>query len=252
MALEPQWEARFEPNSYGFRPGRSCWDAIGAIYNNIHTEDKYVLDADIQGCFDNISHPALLCKLKAPRVIQQAIQGWLKAGVMVGGDHVPTTQGTPQGGVISPFLMNVALHGLEQVVYDSYDVPRRKSERYTPIKARLVRYADDFVVLCKHREGIEVAKLAIEDFLARMGLELNQDKTRITHTYQPVNGQVGFDFLGFTIRQWPAGKTHTARRTNGQPLGFRTQITVSKESIKRHLAHTKSILRVHRARPNGS
>lgn len=249
LALEPQWEARFEPNSYGFRPGRSCWDAIGAIYRNIHTQDKYVLDADIQGCFDHISQAALLHKLNAPPVIQRAIKAWLTAGVMIGVDHFPTTQGTPQGGVISPLLMNVALHGLEQVVYDSYDVPRRKSERYTPIKARLVRYADDFVVLCTHREGIEVAKLAIEDFLGEMGLQLNQDKTRITHTYQPVDGRVGFDFLGFTIRQWPAGKTRTARRTNGEPLGFRTQITVSKESVKRHLEHTKSIIRKHRARP---
>jgi RNA-directed DNA polymerase len=249
MALEPQWEARFEPNSYGFRPGRSCWDAIGAIYQNIHTQDKYVLDADIQGCFDHISHPALLRKLNAPPCIRQAIKAWLAAGVMIGVDQIQTTQGTPQGGVISPLLMNVALHGLEQVVYNSYDPPRRKDERYTPIKARLVRYADDFVVLCRHREGIEAAKLAIEDFLAGMGLQLNQDKTRITHTYQPVDGQVGFDFLGFTIRQWPAGKTHTARRTNGEPLGFRTQITVSRGAINRHLEHTRTIIRAHRARP---
>lgn len=249
MALEPQWEARFEPNSYGFRPGRSCWDAIGAIYSNIHTQDKYVLDADIHGCFDHISHPALLRKLNSPLVIHHAIKGWLKAGIMVGLDHRPTTEGTPQGGVISPLLMNVALHGLEQVVYDSYDAPRRKSERYTPIKARLVRYADDFVVLCTHREGIEAATGAIETFLAGMGLHLHEDKTRITHTSQPVDGQVGFDFLGFTIRQWPAGKTRTARRTNGEPLGFTTQITVSKESVKRHLEHTRSIIRRHRARP---
>lgn len=249
MALEPQWEARFEPNSYGFRPGRSCWDAIGAIYSNIHTEDKYVLDADIEGCFDHISHAALLRKLGAPLIIQRAVKGWLGAGIMIGLDRHPTTQGTPQGGVISPLLMNVALHGLEQVVYDSYDPPRRKSERYTPIKARLVRYADDFVVLCTHREGIEAAKGAIETFLADMGLGLHDEKTRITHTYQPVDGQAGFDFLGFTIRQWPAGKTRTARRTNGVPLGFGTQITVSKESVNRHLEQTRGIIRRHRGRP---
>jgi RNA-directed DNA polymerase len=118
-------------------------------------------------------------------------------------------------------------------------------------ESRGVRFppATHLVVLCTHREGIEVAKLAIQDFLGDMGLQLNQDKTRITHTYQPVDGRVGFDFLGFTIRQWPAGKTRTARRTNGEPLGFRTQITVSKESIKRHLEQTRDAIRKHRARP---
>jgi RNA-directed DNA polymerase len=105
------------------------------------------------------------------------------------------------------------------------------------------------VVLCTHREGIETAKRAIEAFLAPLGLQLNQAKTRIAHTRHPVDGQVGFDFLTFTIRQFPTGKTRTAERTNGQPLGFRTQISVSKEAIKRHLEHTKHIIRKHRARP---
>jgi RNA-directed DNA polymerase len=99
LALEPQWEARFEPNSYGFRPGRSCHDAIGAIFNEVARVEKYVLDADIEGCFDNIDHHALLNKLDAPASIQRAVKGWLRAGVMTGLDFSPTPRGTPQGGV---------------------------------------------------------------------------------------------------------------------------------------------------------
>jgi RNA-directed DNA polymerase len=99
LALEPQWEARFEPNSYGFRPGRSCHDAIGAIFNEVARVEKYVLDADIEGCFDNIAHHALLNKLDAPASIRRAGKGGLRAGVMTGLDFSPTPRGTPQGGV---------------------------------------------------------------------------------------------------------------------------------------------------------
>jgi RNA-directed DNA polymerase len=102
LALEPQWEARFEPNSYGFRPGRSGHDAIEAIYKSICKLDKYVLDADIKGCFDNINHQALLDKLDTIPTIRRASKAWLKAGVMVDGVFTPTTAGTPQGGVNTP------------------------------------------------------------------------------------------------------------------------------------------------------
>lgn len=115
LCMEPEWEARFEPNSYGFRPGRSCHDAIGAIFLNIRLKPKYVLDADIAGCFDNISHQALLGKTKAPPIIQRILKGWLRCGVM-DGVFQPTEAGTPQGGVISPLLANIALHGLEEQV----------------------------------------------------------------------------------------------------------------------------------------
>jgi RNA-directed DNA polymerase len=111
LALEPQWEARFEPNSYGFRPGRGCHDAIEAIFTDIGKKSKYVLDADLKGCFDTIDQTALLNKLDAPPLIRRAVQAWLRAGVMEGLDCSPTIQGTPQGGVITPptIVQNVDL-----------------------------------------------------------------------------------------------------------------------------------------------
>jgi RNA-directed DNA polymerase len=114
LALEPEWEALFEPNSYGFRPGRSCQDAIGAIFNCIRYKNKYVLDADIAKCFDKIDHEALLKKLNTSPTIRRQVRAWLKAGVMDGKQLFPTSEGTPQGGVISPLLANIALHGMEE------------------------------------------------------------------------------------------------------------------------------------------
>ncbi|MBP6806463.1 MAG: reverse transcriptase N-terminal domain-containing protein, partial [Chloroflexi bacterium] len=116
LALEPEWEARFEPNSYGFRPGRSAHDAIEAIFKNICLQAKYVLDADIAACFDKISHSAVLAKLQTYPAMQRAVRAWLRAGVLDGETLFPTTEGSPQGGIISPLIANIALHGLETAV----------------------------------------------------------------------------------------------------------------------------------------
>jgi len=145
MALEPEWEAQFEPNSYGFRPGRSCHDAREAIYNAIKSKPKFVFDADISGCFDHISHEVLVEKLHTYTAMRQTIKAWLKAGVMEGRDFSPTEAGTPQGGVISPLLMNVALHGMEQAIVKGY------SKRHAVEKPLLIRYADDFVSATRGR-----------------------------------------------------------------------------------------------------
>jgi RNA-directed DNA polymerase len=141
-ALEPEWEAVFEPNSYGFRPGRSAHDAIEAIHNGVCHKPKFVLDADIAKCFDRIDHAALLAKLATSSSLRRAIRAWLQAGVMDGGELFPTTQGTPQGGVISPLLANVALHGLETAIVSAFPQwsPQTGRERWVPI---VVRYADD-------------------------------------------------------------------------------------------------------------
>jgi RNA-directed DNA polymerase len=116
QALEPEWEAVFEANSYGFRPGRSAHDAIEAIFNAICLKPKFVLDADIEKCFDRISHDALLVKLHAPQPVMRLVRGWLKAQVVDRNKRLFPEAGTPQGGVISPLLANVALHGLESAV----------------------------------------------------------------------------------------------------------------------------------------
>jgi RNA-directed DNA polymerase len=119
MVIEPEWEAKFESNSYGFRPGRSAHDAVEAIFTAIAQKSKFVLDADIAQCFDKISHDELLKKMNTFSLAGRVIRGWLKAGVMDGNNLFPTPEGTPQGGVISPLsplLANIALHGLETFV----------------------------------------------------------------------------------------------------------------------------------------
>jgi RNA-directed DNA polymerase len=234
LALEPEWEAHFEPNSYGFRPGRCAQDAKEAIFNAIRYQPKFVLDADISGCFDNISHTALLQKLHSYPVIQRTVKAWLKAGIMEDGGFHETLKGTPQGGVASPLLMNIALHGIETAIREAFS--------YREGAPQLVRYADDLVVLHPTEAGVQKAKHLLETWLSTMGLELKPSKTRITHTLQEYPGQVGFDFLGWTIRQFPVGKTHTGKNPRGRPLGFKTIITPSKEAIKRHAADMKVVI----------
>ncbi|MBI3974170.1 MAG: reverse transcriptase N-terminal domain-containing protein [Chloroflexi bacterium] len=148
LALEPEWEARFEPNSYGFRPGRLVHDAIEAIFTAIRYTPKYVFDADIAGCFDNIDHAAPLRKLGTFPALRRVIRGWLKAGVWDGVDFKPTESGTPQGGALSPLLANMALHGLETHLRMSFKNHFWKDGReHNSWRPTVVRYAD----LCRHR-----------------------------------------------------------------------------------------------------
>lgn len=132
LALEPEWEARFEPNSYGFRPGRSCHDAIEAIFTAINHKAKYVLDTDIAKCFDRINQEALVKKVNSSPTLRRQLKAWLKAGVLDDGQWFPTEKGTMQGGSISPLLANIALHGLETAivkhVFDKLKVSQTKRE----------------------------------------------------------------------------------------------------------------------------
>lgn len=241
LALEPEWEAKFEPNSYGFRIGRSCHDAIGAIYCTINKKAKFVLDADIAKCFDHINHEKLLEKVNTYPKMRKQIKAWLKSGVMDGNRLFPNNEGTPQGGVISPLLANIALHGLEELVMNlapNFDMKRKDgtqlSKRDKLKSITLVRYADDFVVLHEKREVIEHVRKKIEQWLEDIGLELKPSKTRLTHTLIDVDDEkAGFDFLGFNIKQHRVGK-YTSGRVKGKNLGFKTIITPSKESQIRH------------------
>lgn len=154
LALEPEWEAIFEPNSYGFRPGRSAHDAIEAIFNAIKQKPKFVLDTDISKCFDRINHKRLLEKLNTFPTFRKQIRAWLNAGVMDGKEFSPTSEGTPQGGVLSPLLANIALHGLESEIkaiahtFDMKDLRgRQRSRTQKQDSVNVIRYADDFVVL---------------------------------------------------------------------------------------------------------
>jgi RNA-directed DNA polymerase len=241
QALEPEWEAQFEPNSYGFRPGRSAHDAIGAIFNSLRYKPKYVLDADIAGCFDHISHAALLRKLQTYPSMRRYIQGCLKAGVLEGQTFSPTEEGTPQGGVISPLLANIALHGLEREV-------SRKARKGT-LASQVIRYADDFVILSVTEEEVKAAKQRVVAWLKELGLEMKPSKTRITHTLEAYEGNWGFDFLGFNVRQYRVGKYRTGKDTHGRPLGFKTLIKPSQEAQKRHRRTLKQLIREERGAP---
>ena len=237
LALEPEWEARFEPNSFGFRPGRSSHDAIEAIFNAIRYKAKYVLDADIAKCFDRIDHKALLGKLNTSPTISRQIKAWLKAGVMDDATFLHTSEGTPQGGVISPLLANIALHGMEN------------RARQVSKTAMLVRYADDFVILHEDITVVQRCQQVIAEWLKGMSLELKPSKTRLTHTLHEHEGEVGFDFLGFSIRQFPVGKYQSGKNTTGAPLGFKTLIKPSKENQKLHYETVSRIIETHKSAP---
>ncbi len=258
-ALEPEWEARFEPNSYGFRPGRSCHDAIWQIKNSIMNKPKYVLNADLAKCFDRINHLALLQKLGYTGKIRQQIKAWLKSGVIDQGVFTATSEGTPQGGVCSPLLANIALHGMENMLMEfakTLDMRRNSNPNsqvswQTKVKSlTFIRYADDFLLIHKDLNVVQRCRKLISEWLNGMGLELKPSKTRIAHTLIPEqseDGQAGFDFLGYHIQQFPAGKYRSAKHPGTQKaLGFRTLITPSKDACKRHQREIKSVIKKHK------
>lgn len=187
LALAPVAEATADPNSYGFREGRSCQDALEqcCLALNQRTCSRWILEADIKGCFDNISHAWLMRHIPMDTVI---LRQWLEAGYLEEGKWFDSEAGTPQGGIISPILANMVLNGLEKIIKDS--VPKRCSG------VNVVRYADDFIVTAKTPERLqEIIKPTIERFLAERGLSLSEEKTKITSIDE------GFDFLGQNLRK---------------------------------------------------
>jgi RNA-directed DNA polymerase len=196
-ALEPEWEARFEPKSYGFRPGRGCHDAIGAVYRTVRgarPNRRWILDADLAGAFDRIAHDHIL-QMLGTFPAKGMIEQWLKAGVMENGRLHRTEEGTPQGGVVSPALLNVALHGMEQAVGVRYYQTGRAAGWTAADSPVLIRYADDLVALCHSRHEAEQVKARLASWLAPRGLCFNEDKTRVVCLDE------GFDFLGFNVRR---------------------------------------------------
>ncbi|HEY9691705.1 MAG TPA: group II intron reverse transcriptase/maturase [Oculatellaceae cyanobacterium] len=247
LALEPEWEARFEPNSYGFRPGRSCHDAVEAIFKAINFKPKYVLDADIAKCFDRINHGELLRKLNTFPILKRQIKSWLLSGVMDGKQMFPTSEGTPQGGVISPLLANIALHGMEERIKQvANTLPGNKRDNRQALS--LIRYADDFVILHEDITVVQRCKEIISEWLKGRGLELKPSKTRLAHTLYKHEGQdAGFNFLGFNIRQYPVGKYNTGYNAHGKPLGFKTIIKPSKEKVKVHYDKIAEVIEQHKS-----
>jgi RNA-directed DNA polymerase len=251
LVLEPQWEARFEADSYGFRPGRSAQDAIDAIFKKVHKRPNWVLDADIAKCFDQINHDYLLSKLDCPSVIKRKIKQWLKAGVLDNGVFEATEAGTPQGGVISPLLANIALHGMINSVVNAF--PQKKNingKREGNYRPKIIRYADDFVVLSPHKEVILEARDLIEQWLEPVGLKLKPEKIRICHTHElsEEGGEPGFDFLGFNIRHYTVGKYKATNTGAGKGL-FQLNIKPSKKAVKEHYKAMKAVIRAHKTAP---
>lgn len=193
LALEPVAETTADPNSYGFRPERSTADAIGQCFivlSQPHAAE-WVLEGDIRGCFDNISHQWLLENIPMDREI---LRKWLKAGFIDENTFYATEDGTPQGGIISPVLANMALDGLEETLHARFGRRGSKRSRY---KVHVVRYADDFIVTGVSKEILETeVRPVVKQFMSTRDLELSQEKTRITHIEE------GFDFLGQNVRKY--------------------------------------------------
>jgi RNA-directed DNA polymerase len=216
LALEPIAETTADPNSYGFRPERATADAGEQCFNSLAKSDsaKWVLEADIQGCFDNISHNWMIANIPMDKAI---LRKWLKAGYVYQNELFPTEAGTPQGGIISPILANMVLDGLEVMLAEKFHKAKR-----TGLKMNMVRYADDFIITGHSKEWLEQAvKPAVVEFLAVRGLTLSPEKTKITHIKE------GFDFLGWNIRKY-----------NGRLL-----MKPSKANVKAHLGKIREIIK---------
>jgi len=227
LALEPEWETRFEANSYGFRPGRCTMDAIVALHATLAPAGAsgWMLDADISGCFDNIGHGPLLARLP---VFTTTLRRWLKAGTVELGTWTPTPAGAPQGAPLSPLLANVALDGMERL----FGAEDAQGRYVRPSKRRgldrgvgLIRYADDLVATAPTRDILLTHVVPVLNrFLDECGLRLSEAKTRIVHV------EDGIDFLGFTVRRY-RGKVLTRPQ---------------KAKVVRHLRAIGDYLRRHR------
>jgi RNA-directed DNA polymerase len=243
LALEPEWEAIFEPNSYGFRPGRSCHDAITSLFLSLRGKSRFVLDADIQKCFDRINHEKLLKKLSTFDLMENQIAEWLKADIIVGYQNKPdvifqSMEGTPKGEIISPLLANIALHGLETYIKEWYATtwyPFTRLSRKIPMKDRKAsigfsRYADNFVITAPNISDIlQIEKQVPIWFSKEVGLSLSNAKTRV------INSTEGLEFLGFQLISVKKSEQ------------YRLKINPSNESKKRLASKVRDIISTNRS-----
>jgi RNA-directed DNA polymerase len=216
LALAPVAETTADPNSYGFRESRCCADAVAAAFNALSKPNSapWVLEGDITGCYDHISHDWMIQNIPMDREI---LIKWLKAGYVEKKRLYPTRKGTPQGGIISPCLANMTLDGLERIIRNA--VPRRS-------RVNFVRYADDFIITGKSKRLLErQVKPVVEAFLAERGLSLSEEKTSISHIKH------GFTFLGQTFR-----KRGNVLRITPAKDGVHNLIRKAGEVIRKHVS----------------
>ena len=224
LALLPVAETTADPNSYGFRPKRSTADAIEQCFTVLARKigPQWVLEGDIRGCFDNISHAWMLTHIPTDK---EVLKKWLKAGFMENRTLFPTEAGTPQGGIISPTLANLTLDGLERLLKETFRKKVIRGQCYRP-KVNFVRYADDFIITGRSKELLEdEVKPLVEQFMSERGLQLSPEKTCITHIEQ------GFDFLGQNLRKY----------------GGKLLITPSKKNMHAFLKKVRDTIRSNRA-----
>jgi RNA-directed DNA polymerase len=183
--------------------------------------------------------------------MSRQLKCWLKAGYCVGKELFPTNDGTPQGGVISPLLANIALHGMEERI-KQYAETLKGDKAKNRSALSLIRYADDFVIIHQDVNVVKKCQEIIDNWLSEMGLELKPSKTKLTHTLNEIDGNVGFEFLGFHVQQHKVGNYRCANSSKGKPLGFNTLITPSKAKVKTHLAKIAEIIDTHKTSPQAA
>ena len=250
MALEPEWEARFEPNNYGFRPGLSCQDARVAICQSLEQKAKYVFNASIEPCFPAISHKPLLDRLNTIPRFRRQIRAWLTAGITFEEITEPNLTETFQAAPISPLLTNIALHGLEKYVTKQLGTWSKRGKLPKEVvmsNGITVRYANNFVILYPYFEVLEKVVIEIDRFLVPLGLNISKHNSSIKHTLLNQNGQnAGFSFLGFYFlhKKCGIGKTSwVANKVECNPLGYYLSQTPDKENVKRHIESIRDIVK---------
>ena len=246
IALDPIVEYHSHSNSYGFRPKRSCHDAIAHLFNTLSTKwsKRYVIEGDIKGCFDNISHEHILETLRGWNIQSQIvdiIKSMLKAKINYNGQITSSDKGTPQGGVISPMLANVALTAFDNYYEKTHGKYRNRNLYSRP----MIRYADDLVIVCESKQKAVEIKADITQFLSdKIGLELSDEKTKITHIYK------GFDFLGLTLRKYK--KKHLKNKKTKDPSDYVLLITPTKESVQELIDGCKEAINQRKTAPQSA